>query len=298
MKRYIIFSDMDGGTEVWKRLQTFQGTSGWKEFRWDYLDDINTVVRGIEIAEEQPVIYIYDIHEESWNFPKTPQGANTYLFNGIHYYELPFVDKSKKFDGALFVGFHSGPGEKGFSQYMFKPVFDYIKVNGKLWGELDFFSQLIAILDIPLLFVSGTLEVTEKINKEFPSLTTIGIDKEPELFRGNVSSRRYTQSIRDNYTKLVPKALRSEGIKTKIIKEGTIELKIKSPKKVWQISGLNSSINDRIIKYNFSSPKELLKIIFCHSYFQSNFSCNIMKTTLFYKNTRRFLKNKGIIKGM
>ena len=289
---------MDGGTEIWKRLQTFQGTSGWKEFRWDYLDDINTVIRGMEIAEEQPVIYVYDIHEESYNFPKQPQGANTYLFNGIRYKKFPFLDNTKKIDGALFVGFHSGPGEKGFSQYIFKPVFDFVKVNGELWGELDFFNQLIGILNIPLYFISGTFEVVKKAEKMYPDLITLGIDKDPELYRGNVSSRRFTQSIRDSYTKLIPKALQSKGIITEPVEKGAIELKIKSNKKIWQLREFDSSKNGRVIKYEFSSPEDVLKIIFCHSYFTSNFSCKTMGISSSYKNLKRKLKSKGIIKGI
>lgn len=291
---------MDGGSEVWKRLQTFQGTSAWKEFRWDYMDDVNTVLRAIEVAEEEAIIHVYDIHEESYNFPKDLSGKNVILFNGIFYKTLPFIRREDSFDGAFFIGFHSGPGEKGFSQYLFKPGFDYVKVNGETWGELDFFVQLISILKIPLLFVSGTEEVVSKAKEKYKVPFTLSIDKDPELYRGNVSSRRFTQSIRDNYGKVISEAINGKGVLTEPLHKGNIEIKLKSGRKIWHLDNFEVSIDkkERTIFYKFNTPEEILKIIFCHSYFTSNFSCKTLPLSIFLKNTKRKLKNKGIIKGL
>ncbi|GEM_PF-3649336 len=296
--KILLIADMDGCSNIWRRLQTFQGTNSWKEARYDYLDDVNAVIDGLEIALESPLIFLVDVHEEGYNFPKPPSGKNLVILSGINSGELPFFKKFPPVDGALFIGFHTGPGEKGFAAYIFKPKFKKILVNNENWGELEFFSQMLGIKKVPLFFVSGTEEVTEKAKKKYPWVTTLAISKDPEKWReGNVSLRRYVMKIWNDYREKIGEAFTKEAKVPDVVEEGEILIELKDNYSTWCIPGFRCQKEGKQLKYKFSSPEEPLWIIFTHAYFNHRFQTYIPGLKLSWQNFIRKLKSKGIIKG-
>ncbi len=299
MEVYLIIADMDGGTNIWRRIQTFQGTNSWKEARYDYLDDINAVIDAIEYRFEYPLIYLLDIHEESYNFPKEPTGRSLIFINGIHYGELPFFKKFPKIEGAFFVGFHPGPGEKGFAPYLFKPKFKKILVNGETWGELEYFALILHLKQSKLLFVSGTEEVTKKAKEKFPWVKILTVSKEPGKYRGNVAAKRYVMGVWEEYREKIgevdtEKALIPEGVKT----PGEVLIQMKDSYRAWCLKMYDCQREKKTIRYSFEKEEELINILFFHSYFNNSFSPGISGLKLAWQNNVRNLKSKGIIKGL
>ncbi len=298
MKRKILLiTDMDGCTNIWRRLQTFQGTSSWKEARYDYLDDVNATIDALEITFEDPIIYLVDVHEEGYNFPKQPIGRNLIFQPGIKMGELPFFNIFPPVDSAIFVGFHTGPGEKGFAAYLFKPKFKEIRVNGELWGELEFFIQLLAIRNIPLFFVAGTEEVVKKAEARFPGITTLVISKEPEHYRGNIATRRYVMEMWDRYREQIKLAFKGRGFTGSPIEKGELVITFKDNYKSWCLPGYKCQKDGRRLKYNFEHPEDPLFIIFLHAYFTNKISVRFNRIKLTWQNFIRNLKSRGIIKG-
>ena len=295
--KILIIADMDGCSNIWRRLQTFQGTNSWKESRYDYLDDVNAIIDALEITLDNPIIFLVDIHEESYNFPKEPSGRKLAYLPGIRFGEVPFFSKFPPVNGAIFIGFHVGPGEKGFAGYIFKPKFKQVLVNGEKWGELEYFSQLMGIKKVPIYFVSGTEEVVQKAEKRLPGITTMAVSKDPEDYKGNVATKRYVFKVWDNYRSKIRKAMETEGVIPSVIEKGEVEIVFKDAYSAWCIKGHECSKEKHKVTYKFNSPLQLLEIIFIHAYFDRKVMTLLPKAKLTYQNFIRNLKSRGIIKG-
>ncbi len=297
IKSVLLIADMDGCTNIWRRLQTFQGTNSWKEARYDYLDDVNAAINGIELALEDPLIYLIDVHEEGYNFPKPPSGRNLIYQPGIQVGELPFFKAYPQPQAAIYMGFHVGPGEKGFAAYLFKPKFKEITVNGEKWGEFEYFNQLLAVRKTPLYMVAGTEEITARARKKFPGITTLTVSKDPETYRGNVATRRYIMQVWEQYREKIGEAFRGGGYEIEPVEEGKLVITFKDQYRAWCIDSARCSREGQTVVYEFSDPVSPLFIIFYHAYFDGNISLKLGRLKLSWQNFVRNLKSRGILKG-
>jgi D-amino peptidase len=82
------------------------------------------------------------------------------------------------FDAVLMIGYHSyGSSDQNPLSHTLEDNLSYIKINGEYASEFLINAYTAALVNVPVVFVSGDIGICENINKINSNIKTVGLNK-------------------------------------------------------------------------------------------------------------------------
>ena len=124
-------------------------------------------------------IWIKDAHGNGRNLGFSKLPSNVVIirsFNGHPYCMMQEIDNT--FDAALMIGYHSfGQSDENPLSHTLDDFISYIKINGEYASEFLIGAYTAALVNVPVVFVSGDMGICEHVNKINPNIKTVGLKK-------------------------------------------------------------------------------------------------------------------------
>lgn len=178
--KLLLSVDMEGISGIVHQDQTGGDPSEYERGRALMVGDVNSAIEGIfEVCEAD--VYVSDAHG------KTPGGMGNIKSEDLH--ESARLIKgspkpltqmegiSSDFNAVLFIGYHSKKGtERGILDHTISSgTIDSISINGVEVGETAINAAIAGYFNVPLIFLSGDLAVTEEAKQINPNIITVAV---------------------------------------------------------------------------------------------------------------------------
>lgn len=177
MKVYIS-ADIEGISGIAHWDEATRGKSDYPPFNEEFMNEIRAACEGANQAGAKE-IWIRDGHGVGRNLNFSNLPANVKIirsFNGHPYCMMQEIDNS--FDVALMIGYHSfGKSDENPLSHTLDDNLAYIKINGEYTSEFIINAYIAALVNVPVVFVSGDIGLCEHINKINPNIKTVGLNK-------------------------------------------------------------------------------------------------------------------------
>ncbi len=169
MKLYVS-SDMEGvaGVCAWEQVDARTPHPEYDTFRRYYTHEVRSAIDGARAAEPCDVS-VNDAHGPMRNLllDELPADVRTIFGNRK---PLSMVQNAEGFDGAFFVGYHGGIGDRdAVLAHTYTPsVVHAVRINGTTCSEATVNAGLLGHYGVPLLLVSGDRTTVEGIQASMP----------------------------------------------------------------------------------------------------------------------------------
>ena len=177
MKVYISV-DMEGLTGIAHWDEVTRTKPDYPPFVDEMMNEVRAACEGANQAGAKE-IWVKDAHGSGRNMSFTNLPDNITIirsFNGHPYCMMQEIDNS--FDAALMIGYHSfGSSDENPLSHTLDDIFSYIKINGEYASEFLINSYTAALVNVPVVFVSGDMGLCEHVNKINPKIKTVGLKK-------------------------------------------------------------------------------------------------------------------------
>ena len=176
MKVYISV-DMEGLTGIAHWDEVTRTKPDYPPFVDEMMNEVRAACEGANQAGAKE-IWIKDAHAtgRNINFNNLPENVTIIRsFNGHPYCMMQEIDNS--FDAALMIGYHSfGSSDGNPLSHTMDDSF-IIKLNGEYASEFLINSYTAALVNVPVVFVSGDIGLCEHAKKINSNIKTVGLKK-------------------------------------------------------------------------------------------------------------------------
>lgn len=235
MKVYIS-SDIEGitGTTHWN--ETEKNLPDWEQFAKQMTKEVVAATNGAILAGANEII-IKDAHDSARNIDMDELSEKAQLIRGWTGDPLSMVSGiDKSFDAAIFIGYHNAAGtiSNPLAHTMSISEVSYIKLNGEYVSEFLLNTYAAAIFDVPVVFVSGDIGLTQKVKEVNPNIVTLGVK---DGIGGATVNMNPKKAISET-EKLVKEALEGDlnSKKVKLPEEFELEIEYKDHKYAYSYS--------------------------------------------------------------
>lgn len=172
--KLFISADIEGITGVTTWASTRYGGKDYEQACRLMTEEVAAACRAILSAGHEVVVK--DGHEDAMNMDPKDLPKGTQLIRGwmnTPYSMMAGLDET--FDGALYIGYHSGawtntsPLKHTGEDYLY----NWVKVNGEYASEFTLNSMLADELGIPSLFLSGDKGICSDASAQYPGIVTV-----------------------------------------------------------------------------------------------------------------------------
>lgn len=198
-------------------IEGIAGIVNWDEAtRWkpDYPPFCEELMREVISACEgannagAKEIWVKDAHGVGRNLSFTGLPSNTTLirsFSGHPFCMMQELDNT--FDAVVMVGYHSYAGSAGNPlSHTLEDDMAYIKINGEFASEFLINSYTASLVGVPVVFVSGDIELCKNAYKINPSIKTVETGKG----EGNSVICKHPDVINNNIKEGVEESLKTQ----------------------------------------------------------------------------------------
>lgn len=176
MKVYIS-ADIEGITGVTSWSETEKGSSDHSIFARQMGNEVRAACNGALNAGAKEIL-IKDAHDSARNIDPAVLPRNTKLIRGWSGHPFSMVQElDESFDALIFIGYHSrgGSNYNPLSHTMNSADVNYIKINGKYASEFLIHAYAAAIVNVPVVFVSGDKGLCDEINGVNKNISTLAV---------------------------------------------------------------------------------------------------------------------------
>jgi len=216
MKIYIS-ADIEGVTGIAHWDEAEKSKSDYQKFAKQMTNEVKAACEGaINVGADE--IWIKDAHDSGRNIIAVDLPEIIRLIRGWSNHPYKMVQElDESFDALLMIGYHSfgGSSSNPLSHTISSSTFNYIKLNGEFASEFLICSYIAAMVDVPVVLVSGDEGICKEANTLNQNIKTIAVNKGV----GN--------SVISIHPQLAIKQIK-EGIES-ILKEDINKCKIKLP---------------------------------------------------------------------
>jgi len=169
--RLYISSDMEGvaGVTAWQQVDARSPHPEYATFRRYYTQEVRAAIDGAREAGVADVL-VNDSHGPMHNllFEELPDDVRV-LFGNRKPHSM-VQDGDRGFDGAFFVGYHGGAGERdAVLCHTYTPSVVYeVRVNGVPCSEALINAGLLGSFGVPVLLVTGDRTTVEGLQARLP----------------------------------------------------------------------------------------------------------------------------------
>lgn len=235
MKVYIS-GDIEGitGTTHWN--ETEKNLPDWSPFAKQMTDEVVAAVKG-SISAGATEILVKDAHDSARNIDinALPEEANLIRgWMGDPMCMISGIDET--FNALIFIGYHSAAGTvtNPLAHTMSVSEVSYIKINDEYASEFLLHTYAAALYDVPVVFVSGDIGLTEEVKNLNQNILTLGVKDGIGAATINMNPQKAIKETE----KLVKEALQKDLklMKVQLPKEFKVEIEYKDHKCAYRYS--------------------------------------------------------------
>jgi D-amino peptidase len=176
--KVFISADIEGITGMVHWDEATRTKPDYPPFVDEMMNEVRAACEGANQAGAKE-IWVKDAHGGGRNliFSNLPDNVTIIRsFSGHPYCMMQEIDNS--FDAALMIGYHSfGSSDENPLSHTMDDFMSYIKINGEYASEFMINSYTAALVNVPVVFVSGDTGLCEHVNKINPNIKTAGLKK-------------------------------------------------------------------------------------------------------------------------
>jgi len=176
--RVFISADIEGIAGVMRPEQCAPGHAEHQLARSLMEQEVNAAIDGAFAAGATEVV-VADSHAQMTNLRAEQIDSRARLVQGKPR-GLSMVEglQQQRFDGMMFIGFHSAAGESGVLAHTINGrAFWRIEVNGRVMGESDLYAAVGAEFGTPLWLVSGDDCLQRWIGEHYPAVDYVAVKR-------------------------------------------------------------------------------------------------------------------------
>jgi len=174
--KVFISVDMEGLTGIVHWDEVTRSKPDYPPFVDEMMNEVRAACEGANLAGAKE-IWIKDAHASgrNMNFANLPDNVTIIRsFNGHPYCMMQEIDNS--FDAALMIGYHSfGSSDENPLSHTLDDIYSFIKINGEYTSEFLINAYTAALVNVPVVFVSGDTGICEHVNKINSNIKTAGV---------------------------------------------------------------------------------------------------------------------------
>jgi len=176
MKVYIS-ADIEGITGVTSWSETEKGCADYSVFVRQMENEVRAACNGALNAGAKE-IWVKDAHDSARNIDPAVLPKNTKIIRGWAGHPFSMVQElDESFDALMFIGYHScgGSNHNPLSHTMNSVDVHYIKINGKYASEFLIHAYAAALVNVPVVFVSGDKGLCDEIKNVNGNISTLAV---------------------------------------------------------------------------------------------------------------------------
>lgn len=245
MKIYVSV-DMEGIAGIALPEQLKRGDYFYQESRQLLTRETNAVVEALLEAGATEII-VKDAHASGFNFvPDLLHPGATYCMGATRLPErFPGLDST--FDGAFLIGYHGMAGtERAVRDHTFSSAsYQYLKLNGKLVGEIAIDAHLFGRHGVPVLLVTGDDATCREAEA---TLDGVAVYETKRAVGRHAALMKAPQQVRQELREAVQKAILQRDRCKPYVIEGPYELVVRYAST--DIAERKGGDGDRSVKLN------------------------------------------------
>ena len=248
MKLYIS-ADIEGIAGITHWDEASKDKPEYHEFREYMTREVVAACEGALNANVTDIL-IKDAHGSGRNIiaSQLPECARLIRgWSGHPFNMLQQIDQT--FNATIMTGYHSKAGsETNPLAHCFRLKIDHIKINGELASEFLFNAYVSALVNVPVIFVSGDKGICEDVKAFNEHISTLAVSEGIGASTISISPQRACQKIRT----AVEKALKKDFSPCRITlpENFAIEIKFKDPVSAYKASfypGMKTGISQAVV---------------------------------------------------
>ena len=197
MKVYLS-ADIEGvtGTTHWD--ETEKPKSDYSEFREQMTAEVSAACEGA-LQAGSTEIWVKDAHGTARNLIAARLPRETRLIRGWTGHPFSMVQElDESFQALLMIGYHSQAGSAANPlAHTFSGKIAALKINGRDASELQMYVYAAALMNVPLVFVSGDKGICEEAASLIPNIATLAVKHGAGNATINIHPHLAVEKIRD-----------------------------------------------------------------------------------------------------
>jgi D-amino peptidase len=197
MKVYIS-ADIEGVTGASHWDETEKPKPDYSEFREQMTAEVSAACEGALQAGSTD-IWIKDAHATARNLIASRLPRETRLIRGWSGHPFSMVQElDDSFHALLMIGYHSRAGSAANPlAHTFSGKIADLKINGRGASELQMYAYAAALMNVPLVFVSGDNGICEEAASLIPKIATLAVKQGTGNATINIHPHLAIEKIRD-----------------------------------------------------------------------------------------------------
>ena len=176
--KIFISADIEGITGIVHWDEATRWKPDYPPFNDELMNEVKAACEGANQAGAKEIL-IADGHGvgRNLNFLNLPTNVKIVRsWSGHPYCMMQEIDNT--FDAVLMIGYHSyGTSDQNPLSHTLCDNLTYIKINGEYASEFLINAYTAALVNVPVVFVSGDIGICECVNKLNPNIKTMGLNK-------------------------------------------------------------------------------------------------------------------------
>ena len=175
MKVYIS-ADIEGVTGASHWDETEKLKADYNEFREQMTAEVSAACEGA-LQAGGTEIWVKDAHGTARNLIASRLPQETRLIRGWSGHPFSMVQElDESFQALLMIGYHSRAGSAANPlAHTFSGNIAGLKINGRYASELQIYAYAAALVNVPLIFVSGDKGICEEAAILIPNIATLAV---------------------------------------------------------------------------------------------------------------------------
>lgn len=257
MKVYISV-DIEGVTNVthWDETELHHAAHG--SSAQQMTNEVLAACRGA-IAAGATEIVVKDAHDSARNILPEDMPDEVILARGWTCApESMMAGLDETFDAAIFIGYHSGANYNGNPlAHTMNTQNNYVRINGVDCAEFDLNTYVAASHGVPVVFVSGDVQLCEHAKELVPAIETVGVKTGIGDATFNMSAKKACRLIEEGVAAALKKL---EECKIENPEQFDVEISFKEPVKAYRACfypGV-SRVDARTVAYTAKDAHEMM----------------------------------------
>ncbi|TFH48950.1 MAG: amino acid amidase, partial [Lysobacterales bacterium] len=176
--KIFITADIEGITGATNWGETDQKNEYFAELRAQMTAEVSAACEGA-LAAGATEIWVKDAHGWACNLISSKLPREVQLVRGWSGHPFAMMQElDKTFDAALVIGYHSHAGSSGSPlAHTMTGNMTYFKINGQYASEFMVSAYTAGLVDVPVVFLSGDVELCQDAQRFIPGLSTMPVQR-------------------------------------------------------------------------------------------------------------------------
>lgn len=172
--KVFISADIEGVNGITSWNETFLNNPHYPRFQKQLIDEVSMAAKAAKAAGAKEIV-IKDAHDSALNLIHSELPEYTTLIRGWTGQPASMMaGLDESFNAVIFIGYHSPSCSDGNTlSHTMNTNLIYVKINGEIASEFLINAYYASLLNVPVAFASGDLQLMHDINKINSHIITV-----------------------------------------------------------------------------------------------------------------------------